>query len=296
MHNKNWDDLRFVQAVVDAGSVNAASQHLGVNHATVLRHIASFEDRFGIKVFDRSAKGYRVLPASKPLIEAIETVAQAVQAVERTISGQSEKPSGDVKLTSTDTFSSTILPGIIRDLQVSSPMIRISLQTTNAHVNLSHLDADITVRPAMALPSDLQGTAAAKLGFAIYGLADQITGLRRDEPTSWLSVGSLLSRSLPAKWIAEQVPNAQICTTADSFVTLRDLAKAGLGVTMLPCCLGDDDPDLARLNNDAPQIEVDIWVATHPDMANVPRIKTVCEALIAGLQQQSDRLYGRFPG
>ena len=47
MHKLNWDDLRYVLAVADTGSVNAAAKVLGVNHATVLRRIASFEETCG---------------------------------------------------------------------------------------------------------------------------------------------------------------------------------------------------------------------------------------------------------
>src|SRR5690606_27063288 len=35
MHRENWDDLRYVLAVAEAGSVSGAARALGVNHATV---------------------------------------------------------------------------------------------------------------------------------------------------------------------------------------------------------------------------------------------------------------------
>ena len=41
MHRENWDDLRFMLAVADNGSVSAAARVLGVNHATVLRRISA---------------------------------------------------------------------------------------------------------------------------------------------------------------------------------------------------------------------------------------------------------------
>jgi len=39
MHRDNWDDLRYVLAVAETGSVSAAARMLKVNHATVLRRI-----------------------------------------------------------------------------------------------------------------------------------------------------------------------------------------------------------------------------------------------------------------
>ena len=41
MHRYSWDDLKFVLAVADTGTISAAARLLGVNHATVLRRIAN---------------------------------------------------------------------------------------------------------------------------------------------------------------------------------------------------------------------------------------------------------------
>ncbi len=62
MHSDNWDDLRYVLAVAETGSVSGAARRLGVNHATVLRHVAAYEARHGIELFDKSARGYAVSP------------------------------------------------------------------------------------------------------------------------------------------------------------------------------------------------------------------------------------------
>ncbi|MCB2152823.1 MAG: LysR family transcriptional regulator, partial [Rhodobacteraceae bacterium] len=60
MQRDNWDDLRFVLAVAEEGSVSGAARRLGVNHATVLRRIAAFEEATGVEIFDKTARGYAV--------------------------------------------------------------------------------------------------------------------------------------------------------------------------------------------------------------------------------------------
>src|SRR5947209_7545140 len=40
----NWDDVRYFLAVARGGSVRAAADRLGVNHATLLRRIAQLEE------------------------------------------------------------------------------------------------------------------------------------------------------------------------------------------------------------------------------------------------------------
>ncbi len=298
MHNRNWDDLRFVLAVIEAGSVNAASLRLAVNHATVLRRIAAFEAAFDVRIFDRNARGYRLLPGSQKLVESLRGVQQSIQSVERAISGRSEQPHGHVRVTSTDTFCTTVLPGIIAGLRRTAPLIQLDLLTTHAHLSLAQLDADITVRPAVSLAPELTGQSVARLGFAIYGTGPDIAAARRQglEARNWVVTGNALAKSRPAVWLAERIPQDRIVAAADSFAAMRDLAAAGLGLALLPCCLGDADAGLERLSDGGPEIDVPIWVASHGDMADVPRISAVSRALVEGLTAARERLYGRgFP-
>lgn len=292
----NWDDLRFVLAVADAGSVNAAAHALQVNHATVLRRIAAFEARHGIRAFERDARGYRPGAGTDRLFEAARGVEAAMQALQRLASGQDTRLAGQVRLTTTDTFSHAMLPDILAAFHRRQPEIRVELQTTNAHLSLSRLDADLTIRPALDLPDDLIGSIAARLGFGIYGRRDIVAEQRQSgqRAVQWLSAGALLEHAPPGQWMAANIPPDKVAGRADSFVTMALMARAGMGLALLPSCLGDDDPALVRLNDAAPVLIVDIWVAAHRDMAEVPRIRVLCDYLIDAFAECQDVLIGRY--
>ena len=53
-----WDDLRYVLAVAEAGSLAGAARELRVNHSTVLRRIAAFEQQLALRLFERLPTGY----------------------------------------------------------------------------------------------------------------------------------------------------------------------------------------------------------------------------------------------
>ena len=112
MHKLNWDDLRFVLAVADTGSVNAAAKVLGVNHATVLRRIASFEESCGGPVFERDRSGYRLRPNRAPVIEAARLAAQHVKSAEALMQGRQNVVGKTLRITSTDSFCQTVLAWI----------------------------------------------------------------------------------------------------------------------------------------------------------------------------------------
>ncbi|MEY9419671.1 DNA-binding transcriptional MocR family regulator [Bradyrhizobium japonicum] len=61
----DWDDVRYFLAVARGGSVRAAAERLGVNHATVLRRIAQLEERLGVQMFEKLPSGYRLTGAGE---------------------------------------------------------------------------------------------------------------------------------------------------------------------------------------------------------------------------------------
>jgi DNA-binding transcriptional LysR family regulator len=284
MHRSNWDDLRFVLAVAQNGSVSAAARSLGVNHATVLRRVAAFEARHGSAIFNRTARGYTIAPNQMPVIEAAREVEAAVHSVSRQIEGAKAPLHGLVRVTSTDTFCNGLLPPIIARLHREAPDLQIELLCSNAHIDLTRMQADVTVRPAMTLPEDLTGTVAARLGFAVYGGPNGSAG--------WLGLSGVLARSAPGMWMATQDFGGRVNGSADSFLTLRELIAAGLGHGILPCILGNTDTRLVRLRDRMPEIAVDIWVASHADLADVPRVHAVRQHLAAALTAQAAALLG----
>lgn len=288
MHSpENWDHLRYALAVAESGSVSKAAVKLGVNHATVLRHVAAFESQVGTEVFEKSANGYRVHPDRLRVIDAAREVDAAVQAVQNVARGVAATVRGQVRVTSTDSFCQVILPPIISKWHRQSAAMSIELMSTNTHLDLSRLDADIVVRPTARLEDGLKGEQAAVLGFGVY---------RTETAPSdrWLGMGARLARTEAADWMAQNVAGEQIIAAADSFLALRALAVTGIGAAILPCILGDTDSRLHRVSGLLPEINVGIWVASHSDLANVARIRTVRRMLISELATISDRLAGTW--
>ena len=285
MHRPNWDNLRFVLAVAENGSLSAAARALGVTHATVMRRIAEFESHHGGEIFDKTARGYSVPLGRSGLIDAARDVESAVLTVERMAKGLKMPLHGVVTVTSTDTFCHAVLPSILLDLRRKSNELQLELICSNSHLDLSRMHADITVRPANELPNEFYGTVAAQLGFEVYG---PTLGA-----TDWLEMKGALARSAPGKWLASQGIGELVAGGADSFLTLREMAAMGLGRTVLPCILGDADPRLRRYQDVMPDISVNVWVASHVDLAKVPRISAVRDCLTKALALQSTYLLGK---
>ena len=280
----NWDDVRYVLAVAESGSVSAAARALGVNHATVLRRIAAFEEAQGAPVFDRTAQGYAVPPERLRVIELAREAALAIEAVGRHMQGQGGGP-GVVRLTSTDSLCLTVLPGVVAELAAGDPPLAVELVVANTHVDLARLAADVAVRPAVSLPPDMTGEEVARMRFAVYAAASGGAPV-------WLGLRGMLARLAPARWMEDVANGTPIIGGADSFNVLRELAAAGLGRTILPCILGDGDPRLRRLPELSPDISVPVWVASHVDLAQTRRMRLIRSRIVQALAATADRLAG----
>ncbi len=277
MNNQNWDDIRYVLAVAEHGSLNAAATVLGVTHATVMRRVAACEARCERPLFEKSQSGYRVLPEAIPILRAMSNVADAVLATERTIVGADQSPSGPVRIASTDSICQRVLPSIVAMIADRYPRIELSLLSANVHHDLSRLSADIVVRPTVDLGDNLVGQHVGDLAFAAYGDGNP--------DRKWLKLEGALSGSLAAKWMTDNVPADQMIGGADSFLVVQRLVAEGIGNALLPRLVGDADHRLNRLDVEGADFAVPVWVACLKEFALTPRFALVQKLLANELRQ-----------
>ena len=157
MHSYNWDDLRIAHYVAQTGSLSGAAELLGVAHTTVLRRINAFEAQTGAQLFERTPQGYLVNHDRLKAFEAIAKAGKAIEEAQQEISKASVAPGEALRLTSTDTFCAYVLPEIVANIRKSDPDLKIALFSFNTHLNLAHGHVDLTVRPSLRLPDDMDG-------------------------------------------------------------------------------------------------------------------------------------------
>ena len=277
MHNSSWDNLRYVLAVIEAGSVSGAARDLGVNHATVLRRIAAFETGYGGAIFDKSANGYRLLPGEDALVRAIQDVEKSVLTVERLMQGANPMLGGLVRISSTDTICQYLLPEVLQTLRDKAPQLEIELLSNNSHLNFARMEADLFVRPAMTIPDDMIAEPAAELVFRAYATSADLD--------TWFGLKGPLAKSAAASWLTRNIPAGALISGSDSFIVLSRMACAGTGIAILPSFVGESVRELVHLPQKMPDIRVPIWVGTHQDLRDSLRIEAVRKCVVAHLSE-----------
>ncbi len=274
------DDLRLLAAVAEAGSLAGAARRLRVNHASAWRRLGALEGRLGVRLFERGRDGYAPTAAGEEAIATAARTLDTLAELERRLAGQDVRPTGPVRLTTTETLLELVAP-VLAELRLTHPGIVVELVTDNAFFSLTRRDADIALRPATAAP---EGLVARRLGtvvtaaYASHAYADGRAEVDR-AALDWLAPDDSLAHLGSARWIAAQVPADRIVLRASSLTALRAAARADMGVAPLPCCIGDPDPALVRICPPEPAMESALWLLTHPDLRGTARVRAVLDLL-----------------
>lgn len=287
----DWDDLRFVLAVADSGSLNRAASTLRVNRTTVLRRINAFERKHGVRLFERLPSGYTLTDAGNEILAAARGFENAIVSLERKLAGQDLRAEGLVRVTTTDTLLTSVLAKPLTTFKQEHPGITLDVTTSNAFANLSKRDADVAIRPAIDPPEFLMGRRISSVAFAVYAAATLDHAHER-----WIGPDDTLAGTSVARWMRSSMLSIRPDIRADSLVSMRELCAAGAGLAALPCYLGDSDARLVRARPPIAEMTTALWVLTHPDLARTARVRLFMDHVAAALGRQRPLLEGQRPG
>jgi DNA-binding transcriptional LysR family regulator len=297
-----WDDLRFILAVAENGSLVGAARALGVHHTTVLRRIDGFEAAHGLRLFERLPAGYVLTPGGEELLAVARGMADMVTAFERRLAGQDLRLEGELRVTTTDTLMGSILPEMLVAFHGAHPGVTVEVSVTNLMANLTRRDADVAIRPANDPPAMLIGRRVAGVAFALYASPAYLAtapraGAGELAAHRWLAPDDSLAASTVGRWMHTELPaEAEVVLKADSLLSLRQAAVAGLGVTTLPCYLGDTTPGLARVRAEPVEaMATALWVLTHEDLRRTARVSAFTRFLGEALARKRPLLEGAGP-
>jgi len=290
--NLPWDDLRTVLAIADAGSLAGAARALRVSHATAFRRLGAIEARLGTRLFERSRGGYTPTAAGEDVAAAARRIEAEVAGVERRVVGRDLQPSGTLRVTTTDTLLVGLLSPILAGFRHEHPEITLEIAVSNAQFNLSKRDADVAVRPTPAPPENLVGRRAGTIAQALYGPAGT-SGAQPDPDTAqWIGPDETLWYRQLEDWMRHHGHDERCHYRVDSLAGIHAAVRAGAGLAVLPCYLGDADPGLQRLGDPVANLSIDLWLLTHPDLRSTARIRAFTAFVGEALRERRAVLAG----
>ncbi len=294
-----WDDYRFFLAVARESSVRKASNVLGVNRSTVLRRIVRFEEKQGVRLFERMPGGYFTTPAGDELLAYAEKMEALTNDAERQIAGRDKQLRGTIHISLPSELANYILMPEFAAFSRSHPDIELKILSAYDMPDLAKREADVAIHISNDPPDDLVGRRVVKVARAAYvgadypdcGIGPDKANAGRQPHRHWIGWSTDPSSF---QWVEDSdFPDLQVgAIITDPYSTVKAL-ELGMGMTVLPCFMGDSEPGLRRFPPGNLQWQMDLWVLTHKDLRNTARIRKFTNCVAQALIGHRDLLEGR---
>jgi DNA-binding transcriptional LysR family regulator len=143
------DDLPGLLAferIVALGSLTAAAGDLGLSLAVVSKRLASFEQRMGVRLINRSTRRLAVTDAGELLYAHAVRVATELAHAQDALARQRREVSGLLKITAPHSFGRRRLVPLLAQFSVQHPQLRIQLQLSDEVLDLIAGGFDLAIR------------------------------------------------------------------------------------------------------------------------------------------------------
>ena len=290
----DWDDVRYFLATARGGSVRTAAKRLGVNHATVLRRIAQLEDRLGAQMFEKLPSGYRLTPAGEEVLELANQMEATSHQLETCVFGRDQGVRGLLRVTLAPPLATHLLMPDFAEFARLYPDIEMEIQSSGELANLTNRESDVAIRVVYerkTLPLNLHGLKGPELFGGVYISRDRLAAWRAGavDPIRWIVV----SQHGVSDWAREgEVRTAGVPFKTTDGETQIAAVRQGLGMTILPCFVGDADPLLVRAPGASLYMHGTLWLLTQGETRKTKRVRLFTEFLSRRLVAHAPLLAG----
>ncbi len=259
----------LVNAIAEAGTLSGASRALGVSHPTIFRKLNALEEKMDVLFFSRARNGYSATQAADEVCALYAKLQSEVDRVERRIAGRDLRPSGTVRITTTDSLLYGWLAPVLAEFRKAYTDIKLEVVVSNDVLNLTRREADIALRPISVPTGVLSSQKVGSISQAIYGAQPD------SEQQNWIGPDDSISYPLLQRWMEQNGYDHNCKYRTNSVLDMFVAAKTGIGMSVLPCYLGDSSPELVKHGTDIPELATDLWLITHPDLRKTERVKVL---------------------
>lgn len=277
----DWGDLRTFITLSRARSLAEASRLLGVDATTIARRITRLSDALQAQLFEGSGQERRLTEAGQKLLRHAERIEDAALAAAEEVTGERQSLSGQVRLSVSEGFATSVLAPRLHLLTERHPGIRLDIITASGFLNPSKREADMAVM--LARPTRGRSTVRKLCDYRLHLYAAQGYLSRHGTPTD-----SAMLREHPLigyvpeflytpelNYLDEVEPGLEATLRSSSINVQHQMIAQGAGIGVLPDFMGEANPLLRRVLPEVVEIRRTFWLVTHAELARLARIEAI---------------------
>lgn len=295
----DWDDVRLFLALAEQGSARAAGEALGLSHTTVARRAEQLESDLGTRLFDRNVRGYRLTGAGETMLISAQRAEEALLTAERQLQGRDTQLSGEIRMTTPDVIATHLIMEDLVTFTEQYPDIDLQVLMSYDVFDLARREADVAIRiigEGRQPPEDLVGRKLVTIASCYYASPKY---LKKNDPSNKDSGARWIGWDDEARfpdWVKRSpFPDIPTHSRFNNTALQAEAAKQGMGLTTLPCFVGDTTKSLCRIPGTEPYTNYDIWLLSHPDLRDAARLRTFRQFIVKVFERKRPLLTGQMP-
>ncbi|KAA0876562.1 LysR family transcriptional regulator [Nitrincola tapanii] len=268
----NWNDLRYLMALVRAGSLAAAARHLQVSDTTISRAVTRLEAALGMALLQRVEGRLQLSDAVTALLPLLESAELALTRAADWADQETQGLCGCVTITAPPMLANHLLIPALPELRTRYPELQVNFISSRENLNLQRREADLALR--LARPTQ-EGLLTRSLGFMQY----QACARRDCEPSTlpWIGLNGDLAQRPEAKWLARQMSGQSALLTVNDESSWLQMLLAGVGRGLLPTWMLKLYPELSVIETSEACPKREVWWVCDPARRSLARIDAVLE-------------------
>ncbi|MFD2755323.1 LysR family transcriptional regulator [Comamonas terrae] len=236
------DELQAFAAVVDTGSITAASELLGLTVSATSRTLGRLEEKLQTTLLRRTTRRLELTEEGAAFLQRARAILASVDEAEELMAARRMRPAGRLRVDAATPFMLHVLVPLIAGFRERYPEVELELNSNEGIIDLIEKRTDVAFRIGVLKDSTLHarpvGTSQVRvLASPVYlqrhGLPAEPGQLARHALLGFTQPESL--NDWPLRDAAGNTVRIRPTLASSSGETLRHMALAGLGLV----CLSD---------------------------------------------------------
>ena len=289
----DWETVRIFLEVIRSGSFRGASEKLGQSINALRRKVDEIEHTLGMILLTRHVDGVRATAEGEKIYNAALRMEAASFDLVRARNTVEKEVEGEVRLAVTEGLGTFWLAPRLVEFQRANPKLMVNLTCAMKSADVLRLEADVSIQLERPVNPDLRMAKigrlhlmffAAKSYLDTYGHPQSVADLQNhrlviqsDDDKRWRELYDKLFPGIPPVGLVSlrsNVASAHYWSIAKG-AGIGMLATYGpaLGAQLVPLDLGITE-------------SVDIWMAYHPDVKRIARVKRTIDWIVQAFDPQ----------
>ena len=236
------DELQAFVAVVDTGSITAASELLDLTVSATSRTLARLEEKLQTTLLRRTTRRLELTEEGAAFLTRARAILTSVDEAEELMAARRVRPAGRLRVDAATPFMLHVLVPLVDSFRAAYPEVELDLHSHEGIVDLIEKRSDVAFRIGALKDSSMHarpvGSSRIRVLASPAYLARQGTPADTQQLAQHALLGFTQPESLndwPLRESSGELMRIQPAISSSSGETLRHMALAGLGIV----CLSD---------------------------------------------------------